>query len=137
MSTPLFVESLTDLSVKILSEEGDKKQALVEGLKRINESLPGNVYIPFVNKSWRNYAVLNICENESKLFFTKTRAPFLICLEIYRPEEILITSQNRYRDMLSPTMAQPADQPELHFTGRMIEGSLIDTVLNPFLGRNN
>ena len=69
----------------------------------INRNLPSNVYIPFVNNSWRNYTVLNICENESKLFLTNTRAPFLICLEIYRPEEILVTSQNRFREMLNPT----------------------------------
>ena len=78
--------------MKVLSEPGDKKQALIDGLRRINEGLPANVYVPFVNNNWRNYAVLNICEDESKLFFTKTRAPYLVCLEIYRPEEILITA---------------------------------------------
>ena len=91
-STPMFIESLTDLSIQVLSAEGDKKQALKEGLRQINRNLPSNVYIPFVNNAWRNYAVLNICEEESKLFFTKSRAPFLICLEIYRPEEILVTA---------------------------------------------
>ena len=101
-STPLFIESLTELSQRVLYQVGDKKQALIEGLTTINQGLPSNVYIPFVNNSWRNYAVLNICENESKLFITKSRAPFMICLEIYRPEEILITAQNKYRAMLNP-----------------------------------
>jgi hypothetical protein len=36
--------------------------------------------------------VLNIVEEESKLFITKQRAPFMICVEIYRPEEILVTT---------------------------------------------
>ena len=98
----MFIESLTELSQRVLYQVGDKKQALIEGLTTINQGLPSNVYIPFVNNSWRNYAVLNICENESKLFITKSRAPFMICLEIYRPEEILITAQNKYRAMLNP-----------------------------------
>ena len=91
-STPMFIESLTDLSVKVLHSETDMKQTLIDGLKVINKGLPSNIYIPFVNNSWRNYTILNICENESKLFLTNTRAPYLICLEIYRPEEILVTS---------------------------------------------
>ena len=32
-STPLFIESLTDLSVKVLHFDGDRKQALIEGLR--------------------------------------------------------------------------------------------------------
>ena len=35
----------------------------------------------------RNYALLNIISSETKVFSTKERAPFYICLEIYRPEE--------------------------------------------------
>ena len=103
----MFIESLTDLSVRILSDLGDKKQSLIAGLTKINEGLPSNVYIPFVNNSWRNYAVLNICENESKLFITKTRAPYLICMEIYRPEEVLVTSQVRYNQYLQPRTMGP------------------------------
>ena len=101
-STPRFIESLTELSVQILNEECDKKRALINGLNEINKGLPANIYIPFVNNAWRNYAVLNICPNESKLFLTKTRAPYMICLEIYRPEEILITAQRRYQQILTP-----------------------------------
>ena len=67
-------------------------QALQEGLRKVNQGLPATVYIPFVRNSLRNYAVLNICVDESKLFLTKSRAPYMICLEMYRPEEILITS---------------------------------------------
>ena len=95
-STPNFIEALTDLGVAVLNAEDDKKAAIIEGLKSINEGLPGAVYIPFVNNSWRNYTVLNICENESQLFLTKNRAPYLVCMEIYRPEEVLVTAQNRY-----------------------------------------
>jgi hypothetical protein len=31
--------------------------------------------------------VLNICADECKVFSTKERSPYYICLEIYRPEE--------------------------------------------------
>ena len=95
------MESLTDLCTQVLSEPGNKKEALLAGLRKINEGLPANVYIPFVSNNWRNYAILNICEKESKLFFTKTRAPYLICLEIYRPEEILVTAQNKFKRLLA------------------------------------
>lgn len=91
------------MGVQVLATDGrevEKKQALIEGLKKVNEGLPANVYIPFVNHSWRNYTVLNICVDESKLFLTKNRAPYMICLEIFRPEEILITSQNKYQSMM-------------------------------------
>ena len=135
-STPLFIESLTDLSVKVLHFDGDRKQSLIEGLKQVNQNLPGNVYIPFVNNSWRNYTVLNICENESKLFLTNTRAPFLICMEIYRPEEILVTSQTRYREMLTPSL-RPNIVGEMPLTDRFVEGTLIDNVISPFLNRSN
>ena len=48
-STPLFIEALTDLSVKVLHDEKtNKKEVLIDGLKKINENLPSNVYIPFV-----------------------------------------------------------------------------------------
>ena len=120
----------------MLRSEANRKQALIKGLCKINEGLPSNVCIPFVNNSWRNYTVLNICENESKLFVTNTRAPYLICLEIYRPEEILVTAQNRYREMLMPQRTGNG-VGELPLTNRLVDGSLINHVINPFLARNN
>jgi len=39
--------------------------------------------------SVRNYAVLNIVVDESKVYCTKERAPFALCFEIYRPEEFI------------------------------------------------
>lgn len=35
----------------------------------------------------RNYAILKIADSESRIFLTKERAPFMICLEAYRPYE--------------------------------------------------
>jgi hypothetical protein len=34
--------------------------------------------------------VLRVVPEESRLFLTKERAPFLVCLEVYRPEELKI-----------------------------------------------
>lgn len=41
-----------------------------------------------ITDSIRNHAVLNIAVEESRLFLTKERAPFMICIELYRPEEL-------------------------------------------------
>jgi hypothetical protein len=86
LSTPFFVFSLTNLCDMIL-KSSNREEALFEGLQKINMHLPSAVYVPFVNKSMRNYAVLHIKVMEAKLFITKERAPFLICIEVYRPEE--------------------------------------------------
>lgn len=40
---------------------------------------------------------MNICVEESRLFLTKERAPFMICLELYRPEEIKLAA-NDYKN---------------------------------------
>jgi phosphatidylinositol 4-kinase len=38
--------------------------------------------------SIRNYTILSIAYEESRLFLTRERAPFMLCLEVYRPEEM-------------------------------------------------
>lgn len=40
--------------------------------------------------SLRNYAVLKIAVEETRTFSTKSRTPFMITLEIFRPEESLL-----------------------------------------------
>lgn len=42
--------------------------------------------------SIRNFAVLHIVTGEAKVFQTKERAPLLLCLEAFRPEEIYLTN---------------------------------------------
>lgn len=39
-----------------------------------------------MSDSIRNYIILNIAYNECRVFSTKERSPFYICLEIYRPD---------------------------------------------------
>ena len=59
-------------------------------LLNVNKQLPSSVYIPFVNQSMRNYAVLHIIAEESRIFKTKERCPLLLCIEVYRPTEIAL-----------------------------------------------
>ena len=90
-STPRFIKCLTDISMNLSflnCTRKEKKAALMEDLIRINQHLPANVYIPFVNSSLRNHAVLHIPPNECHVFQTKERSPFLICIELYRPDEL-------------------------------------------------
>ncbi|CAD8090552.1 unnamed protein product [Paramecium primaurelia] len=56
-------------------------------LSLINTRLPANVYIPFVKDQLRHYTILNIVVQETKIFSTKERAPFYICLEVYNVEK--------------------------------------------------
>lgn len=57
-------------------------------LKEVNKQLPAAVYIPFLNEKARNYAVLHIAADESRIFKTKERAPVMLTLEVYRPIEL-------------------------------------------------
>ena len=38
----------------------------------------------------RNYAVLHIVAEETRIFKTKERCPLLLCIEVYRPTEIAL-----------------------------------------------
>ena len=95
-STPNFISALTKIGKEVLSSS-DRRVCLVQGLQRLNEQLPASIYLPFVSNSWRNHCVLRICELESRIFQSKSRAPFLICVELFRPEELLISGLDRAR----------------------------------------
>lgn len=86
------MKTLTDLSDEVLKQPTNKEKLrfLKQQLCEINRQLPAQVYIPFVNKSMRNYAVLNIVAEEAVVFKTKERAPLLLSFEVYRPTEITI-----------------------------------------------
>ena len=92
MSTPCFIKSLTDISHKLSfmnATPDEKKTQLIKDLQKVNENLPASVYIPFVNNSARNFAVLHIAALESRIFQTKSRCPVLLCIEVYRPDELI------------------------------------------------
>ena len=66
----------------------NRKSLLKQELMKLNSNLPARVYLPFLKSSIRNHAVLHISHKESVVFKTKTRAPYMITLELYRPDEI-------------------------------------------------
>ena len=61
---------------------------LHEQLQKINKNLPAMAYVPLLSKLHRNYMVLNIAEQESRLFVTAEKAPYLICIEVFQPQEL-------------------------------------------------
>lgn len=94
LSTPLFVIALTDISLALI-HIADRKAYLKTELTKLNRCLPGAVYIPFVNSSMRNYAVLHIAVEEAKVFQTKERAPLLLCFEVFRPDELYLSRERK------------------------------------------
>jgi len=100
-STILFFQDLTFVDEEIDKAE-DKLSSLKSLLNEINSSLPSCVYLPFIKGKFlpshfnpnaqdylRYHAVLSIVVNETKVFSTKTRAPFELCIELFRPQEEL------------------------------------------------
>ena len=52
----------------------------------MNRRLPATIYIPFTKESYQDLNIINIVCTEAKVFNTKERAPFYICLEsFYNP----------------------------------------------------
>lgn len=92
-STPNFIKRLCDLSEGLIAymlDRGKQMEYLQRELKAINAKLPAAVYLPFVNESTRNYAVLHIVAEDAKIFKTKERCPLLLMIECYRPTEIAL-----------------------------------------------
>lgn len=100
LSTPKFIKCLTDVSLQLSHAKGvpkeEKVKMLRSALHKINQELPASVYIPFVSNSIRNYAVLHIPLSECRVFQTKERAPFMIAVELYRPDELNLYAASAY-----------------------------------------
>lgn len=92
LSTPQFIMALTNLSDAVMEQptNKDKLRFTKMELCKLNRRLPAQVYLPFVSKSMRNYAVLNVVAEDAIVFKTKERAPLLLTFEVYRPTEMLI-----------------------------------------------
>ena len=105
MSTPKFIKCLTELSERLGMMRGvpkeQKKKILQDELILINQHLPASVYIPFVGNSTRNNCVLHIPPEEARVFQTKERAPILLCIEVFRPDEmsVIINQQNKQKQL--------------------------------------
>lgn len=83
-STLKFVERLTIISENLLLQT-NKTEYLIEELKKLNQFLPAEIYIPFNSYKSRQSAILHIPVSEARVFTTKERAPFKISIEIFRP----------------------------------------------------
>ena len=58
-------------------------------LSDLNKNLPSNVYVPFLNNSFRNYVIVHMPISELKIFRTKTRVLYMTTIELVRIEEIV------------------------------------------------
>lgn len=47
----------------------------------------------------RNYAVLHVVADESKIFKTKERAPLMLTLEVFRPIELTLCKKPLFVDV--------------------------------------
>ncbi|CAD8063214.1 unnamed protein product [Paramecium sonneborni] len=90
--------------------------SLKADLQRINQNLPSCVYIPFVKDQIRNYVILNIVASECKVFSTKERSPFYICLEIYRPD-VEKDQRNDYKQSEAITLQKSILQQKMSISG--------------------
>lgn len=98
-STINFFDDLFAISQQ-LGTVDNKKAFLKKALREMNERLPACVYIPFSKSKVlkildfiRLSNVLNIVASECRIFSTKERAPYYICLEVFSPEEALSESE--------------------------------------------
>jgi hypothetical protein len=47
----------------------------------------------------RNFAILHIVADESRIFRTKERAPVMLCFEVYRPIELSLEKKPGFLDL--------------------------------------
>ena len=88
----------------------EKIGILKRELVRINAHLPASVYIPFVQNSTRNYCVLHIPPDEVRVFQTKERAPILLSIEVFRPDEMAIVLKQSMNKKMLKSLAKPGDK---------------------------
>lgn len=86
MSTPSFWFDLIKIG-NDLAHCTPKIVGLKNSLREMNRKLPAAVYIPFFRHSLRYYTILNVDVEHARVFSTKERSPYSICLELFREEE--------------------------------------------------
>lgn len=116
MATPRFIKCLTDVSQKLGMMKDvpkiEKTNILKKELNRINAHLPASVYIPFVQNSTRNYCVLHIPPDEVRVFQTKERAPILLSIEVFRPDEMAIVLKQNMNKKALKSLGKQGDRDE-------------------------
>lgn len=90
LSTIAFVDSLCNIckNTKNIPME-EQIIYLKRELSDLNKNLPSNVYVPFLNNSFRNYVIVHMPISELKIFRTKTRVLYMTTIELVRIEEIV------------------------------------------------
>jgi phosphatidylinositol 4-kinase B len=84
-STVNFFSDLIELG-NLLVASPNRKEDLKSYLERVNQKLPATIYIPLTKECYQDLNVISIVWNESRVFSTKERAPYYICLEsFYNP----------------------------------------------------
>jgi hypothetical protein len=81
----------------------------------VNQQLPGAVYLPFVSCSMRNFAILHIVADESRIFKTKERAPVMLCFEVYRPIELSLEKKPVFSELTKRDQLQIVHEVNLDF----------------------
>ena len=131
MSTLSFIETLTNIS-NIIMRHVDKKGVLQEELKKVNSKLPSCVYIPFSNPKIRESFILHIPVQEAKVFTTKERAPYFICIEVFQPLiEYQLTKtihKNHVSRSVSESQSRSYSANLLHETPSLVEKAVIETI---------
>lgn len=85
--------------------KSEKLFLLKQELIKLNQHLPSSIYIPFVQNKTRNCCILHIPPEEARVFQTKERAPIMLAIEVFRPDEmVLIINKNRNRKKLNSMM---------------------------------
>jgi phosphatidylinositol 4-kinase len=85
-----FYDNLCNIcEIMRVAPEQKQLQILQSELLKVNQLLPSNVYIPFLSETIRNYIIVHIPVSETKIFRTKTRAPFMITVELIRIDELI------------------------------------------------
>lgn len=64
------------------------------------------MYLPFITDALRNYAVLHIVADESRIFKTKERAPVMLSIEVYRPVELALLNPTNKESVLLNNLDQ-------------------------------
>lgn len=133
-SSLAFVEKLTEIAGTIL-KFSDKKSVLQKELQKVNTMLPACAYIPFNNPKIRNSFVLHIPVAEAKVFTTKERAPYLICIEVFRPyeefsDEVLDMSKIHTRSFSDSQNRVYARSFAIPNTKSFLEKAVKDTINN-------
>jgi len=122
LSTPRFMRYLTDLSSELMAAE-KKIIVLRKELRKLNKSLPSNVYIPFVNNQIRNSIILCIPPKEAKIFITKEKVPYLIAVEVFDPLEIAFNPENLLLSSSLYSKRLPAPGLPLRFSSKHYQES--------------